>query len=338
MIRKLWHWGVGVAVLTLLGAVPMGKIEAQQSSLRVQPYKFLILADSGAISQAEEFVSLMKRTAPFNQMGKQIVFEIKTIDPKKMNCKSGCSSIQRLICCDIDYALKEAAPAHAHRVLIATSTATGGAGGRVAIAGTGYPPSTLLHELLHTYGLDDEYEYTISEAKQYCQGRGARSANVVSIRPREPYASDEQARALHGSEIPWFGEIQAPTLITSGTDLGTTPMASWKRVFASAERRMTVGLYEGGSCNRVIPTWKPYFEDNIMKNLSEVVIPPLHTRVILETMASERGGEIQLVSDQVRSTPDAPSSVTRRVSKEADVLSDGILPQIDANHESNSAR
>ncbi len=263
----------------------------------VDPYKFVIISDHESIPRAEAAVALIKSTYPFSQMGNQVVFEIKEANPKKMNCKGNYLGIDRLISCDASYIFQEAASVGPHRVLVTTSSAVGGAGGTgaangpLAIAGAGYSVPTLLHELLHTYGLADEYEYTESEANTYCKENGHPAPNSVSFEPRLSYASDAEARSIHGGQIPWYGDILLSTLITTGSELGSSPVTGLRKVFSGR----VAGLFRGGNCNKKVPTWKPYFEDNIMKNHNVVDIPPIHAKAIVRAMSAERGADITLL-------------------------------------------
>lgn len=57
------------------------------------------------------------------------------------------------------------------KVIIVTGNHSGGS---VPVWGTKdgrYPASVVVHELLHSYGLADEYEYPDSEARTYCSRR-----------------------------------------------------------------------------------------------------------------------------------------------------------------------
>ncbi len=276
-------------------------------ALAVRPYKIVIVSERGAKKLTQEFIDLMKTTQPFSLMGSQLAIEVVEGDPAKLDCKGGCGGMDRLICCNRGYAAKLGAQHDANKVLIATSKASGGAGGSVPIGGVGYQPSVLLHEMLHSFNLGDEYMYSYIEAENFCLPP-AHYANVISIRPRPRYASDAEAKQIHGHEIPWFGEIRSSTLITTANALGTTP-----RLYAPNR----AALYPGGDCNLKIPTWRPYYENNIMNNLNSVVIPPLHSSVIVKKMSAERGEEIKLMAPISTANQAEASSITVKITRPA---------------------
>jgi hypothetical protein len=221
-------------------------------------------------------------------MGAQLEIEISQVTPESLACRTGCQpKVPRLVCCDRDAAARVGAERLAHRTAIITGTGRGGSGGPVPVATVSYPVETLLHELGHSYGLQDEYEYSADERAMYCTKGGARGGpNVVAIRPRAEYESDQAAREIHGGQIPWYGEITAERLITTGSQLGTTP--ALYPVDAAA-------LYRGGNCDRITPTWRPYYGANIMRSFGAPNFPAIHQRAILKSMSAELGRTIRLV-------------------------------------------
>ena len=78
-----------------------------------------------------------------------------------------------------------------------------------------------------------------------------------------PYGSDEQARTLHSSDIPWFEKIKPSTLIVTGSQLGTpTPV--------------DVGLYKSITCinnEESVKSWKPGQRTTMMQDSYTGYIP-----------------------------------------------------------------
>lgn len=259
------------------------------------PYKLVIVADPAAKTRASEFAAYLKSLEPFRGLGEQLQIEIVEQSKAQMKCAKGCMRTERLICCD-KAVISAIGIAHdANKTMAVTSAAEGGSGGDIVVLGTNYPQIVGAHELLHTYGFSDEYEYAYdpndedhSEAVRYCSylPRPVKP-NVTCFKPKSTYLSDQEARQLHGiqeKEIPWYTDIKDSTLITNGNQLGTR---------SSSVPSTDAALYQGGDCNQyppASPCWKPYNEITIMGGYAEPpFIPPYYQKVILRKMEAERG-------------------------------------------------
>ncbi len=250
------------------------------------PYRIALVADEGAIPRAEAFRKYLLGIEPFSKISSRLEIEIVTAPSEKMNCKNGSFGIDRLLDCDEKYIASLGAEKGAHLVAgITSKTRYGGLGGAVPVASVATPLNLLLHEMMHTWGFNDEYVYEDGDQalqKACLEVESFRRApNITAFQPKvKEFASDAQAREMHQGDIPWYGKIKDSTLITHGTALGTTP-----RKYPADE----VALFEGGSCEKVIPTWRPYYGDTIMKTLSSSRIPKLYQEHILKRMSAVLG-------------------------------------------------
>ncbi|MBI3543536.1 MAG: hypothetical protein HY075_09715 [Deltaproteobacteria bacterium] len=254
------------------------------------PYKILILEDPD-IDQRKVlgFVNKIRATPPYSQLGKQLAFEFVLGNKAKMDCKHPYDDIPRVVSCDSSYAADEGAKVGAHKVLNLANFTSGGGGGVSPTVGIGDTPETALHELGHSIaGLADEYEYSKSEAKFYCtMPTPDAKPNEAFFAPKlKVFPSDAMARSIHSKDIPWYDQILPATLITSGTDLGT-PEGSFP--LHIGRNKTVTGLYPGGSCNKLIPTWHSYQGDNAMNDADNSFFNPVQARALLRAMEKARG-------------------------------------------------
>ncbi|MEI7527722.1 MAG: hypothetical protein WCK76_02155, partial [Elusimicrobiota bacterium] len=173
-------------------------------------YHIRFVADAAAIARAREFTELLLTHEAFASVRDRFRVEYVVGDAARMNCRNDVMQSQRIIRCDMDYVLSlGASPAHLTAVF--TSRGVGGAGGAVPIASRDYPLPTILHEMLHTWGLQDEYIYSQSEADYYCgNSKILKAPNTSAFAIRGTYGSDAEAGDRHRDDIPWFDYIRAP--------------------------------------------------------------------------------------------------------------------------------
>ena len=180
-----------------------------------------------------------------------------------------------------------------NRMIAVTSRFPGAAGGSRPVLGNNPESGIVLHELFHTFGLGDEYDYTTQEQfRAYCNPPSTNRSNTVLIRPFSFYSSNMAARSLHKNQIPWFSDIKPTTLIISGSKLGTT-----EGIFPPQD----AGLYRGGECSKWVPTWKPYYNNTIMRSVVQAEIMPLHSKIVIDVMQAEIG---ELISLKPMNSPD----------------------------------
>lgn len=257
----------------------------------------LVAADSG-IRKAKEVEYFLRRVPPFSR-AEELEIEIRKVPRNFVKCTTGlpddvkipekykhlypksCHKADkvptRLVSCDHGPILKLMAETGSDRVLfVRPAKIYGGSGqGQVAVITEGTPPEIGLHELLHTFGLADEYPYDECSAPTYCQIYGPPTAiNFAYFEDHSPYAGDSAARARHTQDIPWFMKIHPSTPITSGSSLGTP----------QADR---IGLHPSLTCSEVykpgrLRGWKPGRRETIMGPKGTTHIPEVYWDNILD--------------------------------------------------------
>ncbi len=269
-------------LLTCLLAITMNSAWSDDDQ-----YKIVVVTDPVARTKAQEFTNYLKTKPPFSRMGDKLVIEIAEVSADSMNCANNMPNSPRIIRCDNEVIAREQSRREGNLALAFTSRGSGGAGGGIPIASMDYPIQTMFHEMLHTYGLADEYDYSANEQKVYCKNPQSR-ANVAYFKDNPPYSDDPAARGVHGKDIPWMGGIPSARLITTGTNLGSPPAAPLRP--GSQE----MGLFRGGSCNSVaLPGWRPY-ESSIMLGYEDDTIYPIYEEIIVRNLESSMGGNLNL--------------------------------------------
>ena len=235
-------------------------------------YKMTIYTDQPDQKSANDVLSTFKKTYPFNQF--EIDLEIKVVKPEDLKC-APMHGIARLLGCDsLNIAADAGRRGVDQAIIIKHSPEYGGSGGAIPVMSSSSPPSTIIHEYLHTLGLCDEYEYSASEADYYCSRGGA---NMVLIAP-DPngYFRDADARTKHMGQIPWSSLIKSTTPISRPPSLGTgivnhSIYASPNTTSEPNKINSAVGLYEGKTCkNAAISkkiSWQAGGEATIMEFL-----------------------------------------------------------------------
>ncbi len=277
-----------------------------------KPYKIIIVTDSEAYSKASEFKNYLITKPPFSRMGDSLQIELVSMDAEKMNCKNDHPSSPRIITCNRDLIYKTQSNYDAHLSLAFTSKGSGGAGGDIPVASMDYPIQTMFHEMLHTYGLDDEYDYSKSEQSVYCESPVS-SANVVYFKDTPPYKTDSLARSKHAREVHWMGQIPIKQLITSGSDLGSQSLVKMNIGL------QPLGLFRGGSCNNeALPGWRPY-QSSIMKGYEDDTIYPIYEEAILRNIESAVGRKTTLPPAEHHCVHNKPSiEVIKNLGQEID--------------------
>ncbi|HBA61521.1 MAG TPA: hypothetical protein DCZ92_12040 [Elusimicrobia bacterium] len=254
-------------------------------------YHIRYVVDARSRARAEDYVRLFLSNPAFSSVADRFRIEYAEGDPELMNCRNDNPASPRIIRCNMDYILS-LATAPVHMTGVFTSRGSGGAGGAgVTIVSLNYPLNTMLHESLHTWGLNDEYEYSPSEADYYCNNRRIlKGPNTSSFPVREAYASDAEARNLHRGDISWLEEIAAAPIVY-GAPAGADPGAGtvFKLGTPSSSPVNEPGLYGGSNCSRKMPSFRPYKADTIMKTLSTTWIPPIHQKAVLAAIAKAAG-------------------------------------------------
>lgn len=197
-----------------------------------------------------------------------------------MQAQQQVEAAQRLVACDAGQALVDiSGQENADRtIFVKDSNQWAGAGGSsitITIT-TLLPPGGAIHELLHSFGFGDEYEYASPcEADTYCPyAEAGEWANLAVLEDRSPYSSDADARQKHSSKIPWYSKIKKGTLITTGKNLGTP-------------QKNQIGLHSIKVCDmaeKKITSWRPGSQPTIMEELQAVYIPQSYWPKIAQSL------------------------------------------------------
>lgn len=191
------------------------------------------------------------------------------------------AAAQRLVVCDAGQALMDiSGKENADRTIFVKESDTwAGAGGSSITITTAVPPSGAIHELLHSFGFGDEYEYASPcEADTYCPYVATGYwGNIAVLEDFSPYKSDASARQIHSSKIPWYSSIKPRTLITTGTSLGTP-------------KKNEIGLHRIQVCDKAeskVTSWKPGSQTTVMETLNTGYIPTFYYAKIAESLGSK---------------------------------------------------
>lgn len=291
-----------------------------------KPYKIVILTDIAAEARANQFRAYLLTKPPFNAMGDKIEITTTLMTKDEMKCQNSNPLSPRIITCDNQKLFEMQTRSNAHLAVAFTSSGSGGAGGGIPIASVDYPLQTMLHEMLHTYGLADEYEYSASEQLVYCQPPRP-SPNQVFFLDIPPYDSDEYAREKHKNDIPWLGGIPVVKKITNGTALGSVKAIQQKG-------QQVMGLYRGGSCDKAsLPGWRPYL-DSIMRGYYDDTIYPFYENVIVKNIEAATGRKLNLPPPMLRCPPKEANLLNiEELTKNMDLILEKYHPKHLHNHD-----
>lgn len=248
-------------------------------------YHIRFVADAQGMVRAREFADLLLSHPAFASVSGRFRIEYAEGNEDLMKCGNNLPQAPRIIDCDKQYILS-LGTVPVHLTAVFTSRGSGGSGGAVPIVSINYPLPVMLHEMLHTWTLQDEYTYSDSEAEYYCKyAKILKAPNTSSFATQETYQSDAAALSTHWKDIPWADSIRIPVTTSSSTLKGSalalgTPLA---------EAGMEPGLYPGSNCSRKMPSFRPYKADTIMKTLSTTLIPPIHQKAVLAELARAAG-------------------------------------------------
>lgn len=289
---------VGWTKLSILGKTEINP--PSKEAKRTKPYKIIIVTDPVAAPRAEEFKKYLVTKPPFSRMGELLQIEIVPMEAETMSCVNDMPNAPRIITCNRDSIFKIQSNHNAHLSLAFTSNGSGGAGGDIPIASMDYPIQTMFHEMLHTFGLADEYDYSESEQTVYCNNP-VPSPNIVYFKDTPPYENDSLARSKHSNKVHWMGQIPTLQLVTSGTNLGS---ASLEEINVGLQ---PLGLFRGGSCNNsTLPGWRPY-QSSIMKGYDDDTIYPIYEEAVLRNIETALGRRTPLPPAQANCVHNQPS-------------------------------
>lgn len=272
-------------------------------------YKFVIYTDEAVTNKSQEVAELMKNTYPFNKFNVEV--EIVRVPSEELDCDST-NGIDRLVTCKGTDGIQAKTMRRGgdQAMIIKNMPKWGGSsavGGGVPVITTGTDSRAMLHEYMHTLGLCDEYEYKASEAETYCKDEKS-NPNLTFITPRPSYGGDAEARSIHSSQIPWYGDILPSTMITSASALGTGQVNFGKKAPINTTTMGMVldeqtGLYQGKVCNQARPpraSWHPGSASTVMNDVGAGLGAPLEK--IVERIMASKGARKKMNIDDSRDT------------------------------------
>lgn len=277
---------------------------------RNEPYKIVLISDEGSDTKANQFMAYLRTQPPFSQMAPEdLQITVRRAPPGAMNCRSPhpeTEESRRLVTCEQGALRRIQRSERADFAVGITSTPSyyGGSGGQIPVATTESPNHVLLHEMLHTYGLEDEYRYpSPQEVSRYCRP-GDTGPNVAWFRDTPPYASDSAARTTHAGDVPWIGRIPGNMPITQLPALGSPSRPAGRG-------QQTIGLYPESNCpeRNGVRSWKPY-ETSIMNGHTDDFLYPIYADVVSARIRRSLGREPRLVTGTTVAPPvTAPAQV-----------------------------
>ncbi len=228
-----------------------------------ETFKVRVFMESGAEERAQEFLRNFRSTEPFKQLleRKALIIE-NPVQVTGLNCRGGNFGIPRLAQCDLDVVKNLCGDADLCPIY--TSFPEIGAGAqRFPIVSSSFPWTTMLHEVVHTFGFTDEYAYTKKESGIYCTGV-MNWQNGHSRMSEEVFTTKELAVTFCKKNILWCQQV-----IDSGTQIVQKTEDRKYRIGSPIPKScpdVTLGVYRGGSCQAKSPnsTWRPYFCPTVM--------------------------------------------------------------------------
>lgn len=230
------------------------------------PFKIGIVSEPGAESRANEFISKLSQLEPFRQLIAQNALEISASPTTVtgLNCRGGRSGIARLASCNTSPAASVCRGMDFCPIFTAVPNI--GAGDNVSpISSSTFPWTTMLHEMVHSFGFSDNYAYTQLESNIYCNGVWANGPNSQTDSKPNTYKSAEAARKDCLRRIPWCQDaIDAGTEVVQRKPDGKYMIGSPTPSNGCPDS--SLGVYLGSNCQIKNPdsTWRPYFCPSVM--------------------------------------------------------------------------
>lgn len=269
------------------------------------PFRIVIFADEGGTARARELETYLRQSVPpFNRMvAEDLSITVRTLrgEENQMNCQRD-ATISRLVTCNETYLHGLADRAMAVAITSVPTGEAGGSGGAVPAATINLPLQTVVHEMLHTAGVADEYEYeSQTEWDRFCSP-AIPTMNFAFFAQVPPYASNDIARTMHGTpeHVRWMSRVLGSTPIINGSSLGTP-----ERAIANGQQR--IGVYKGGSCPRDEQgreSWRPY-QNSLMKTQDgDPTVYPIYEQAFINYASLQMGRSPRLrelsASDRTR--------------------------------------
>lgn len=267
-------------------------------------FKVLVFTDQ---RPARDAYAQLKRfdTPPFNEFN--IAYEVRYVPTATLGCGPTSLSIEGMVECDNEYINRWSQRLNADQTIIVPSIGTRASGGSLSIIPVGRPSGSMLHEFLHAFGFNDEYEYNKKLAKIYCKKERIKNVSLAAFEAKNPYSSDANAKLTHLNDVSWFRYIKTTTPITTVTSrrILSTPMT----------HQGSIGVFKSHTCNKASPPltiWKPGHASTIMefhsRNLGPAQVKIVRDILIakgvpLKSAADSEEVNIPAVINSTRSVP-----------------------------------
>lgn len=231
-------------------------------------YKVKVFAEPGAEEKALEYIQSMREIEPFKQLieRKVMIIDSAPVMVTGINCRGGGYGIPRLAQCDLENVQKGCGSADLCPVY--TSVPNIGAGNqRFPVVSSSFPWTTMLHEVVHTFGFTDEYAYTKSETGTYCPDKVSwlnGHSHITRDSGEETYRNKDLAEEACKKNIPWCKRaLESGTEVVQKNSEGKYKVGS---PLPASCPDVTLGVYSGGSCQAKSPTgtWRPYYCPTVM--------------------------------------------------------------------------
>lgn len=225
-----------------------------------------VFAEPGSEIAAQEFINKFSNQQPFKQLidKKIIQIEAAPISNSGIVCRGGNMGIPRLAKCELDSVKPICGKSDLCPVY--TKVPWIGAGGpKFPIVSSSFPWTTMLHEVVHTFGFTDEYAYTRSEVRNYCSTSSSwHNGHSHVTENEEEFPSEEKALASCKRNIPWCKyAIEEGATVVQKLPNGKFKIGSPLPKKCPSTQ---IGVFSGGSCQALGPkaTYRPYFCPTVM--------------------------------------------------------------------------
>lgn len=231
-------------------------------------FSIKVFSEPGSESAAQDFIENLKKQQPFKQLIEKDIIQLtdKPLSAEGITCRGGAYGIPRLAQCDLNSI--KAKCGNSNLCPVYTKVPFIGAGGpKFPIVSSSFPWTTMLHEIVHTFGFTDEYAYTHSEVENYCSSSSSwpnGHAHVTANNEVELFESEQKAIDSCKKKIPWCKQA----IEEGATIVQKLPNGNFKIGSPLPEKcpSTQLGVYPGGSCQALSPkgTFRPYFCPTVM--------------------------------------------------------------------------
>lgn len=231
-------------------------------------YQVKVFSEPGAEVAAQDFINRFKNQQPFKQLIEKKIIQIEDapIINDGISCRGGNYGIPRLAQCELN-SIKSLCGKSELCPVYTKVPSIGAGGAKYPIVSSSFPWTTMLHEIVHTFGFTDEYAYTHSEVGNFCSSSSSwPNGHSHTTQNSEEELFDTELKAISAckKQIPWCKQA-----IDEGATV-VQKIASGKFKIGSPlpEKCPTaqMGVFPGGSCQALSPkaTYRPYFCPTVM--------------------------------------------------------------------------